>query len=185
MSLDWRRAFGIDDLDQNLDPGTFSDEIRRVLMADPDIPGTAQCVAVKARTTYIQALETKIFMAGQQDEAEQIINQFLVDHMVVMDPKYKLTFKLLTENRTTAQLRYKRILHTIEKLQIVLETAISVALSYVRYPFEDQQNASGDDADVCDDEDQRARLDRLDADLFGPYLHLVRGLPNRYDVPRW
>jgi hypothetical protein len=185
MSLDWRRAFGIDVLDPNFDSGTFPDEIRRVLMADPDIPGTAQCVAVKARTAYIQALETEIFMAGQQNEAKQKINQFLLDHMVVMDPKYKRTFKLLTENRTAAQLGYKRILHTIEKLQIVLETAISVALSYVRYPLEDQQNASDDDADVWDDEAQRARLDRLDADLFGPYLHLVMGLPNRYNVSSW
>ena len=199
MSLNWYVSFDISRFEEtDFSKEGFRHTVRRTLTDDPDT-GTAQYVAVLAQRVYLDKLETKIYLDNEKVEAERKMNEFLLRHMVVTNPQYKRIFHLLLQNRTRAQQSHNKILQQIEKLQIVLETAISVALSYVSSPHEEEPNSSGyeeepnsSDDDVFDVEaqrarleGQRARLERRDAHLFGQYLDLVRDIPNKYDVQRW
>jgi hypothetical protein len=184
-SLDWRGAFGVNKYDRDFVPEELTAIIRRTLMGDQHPKETAHCVAVQVRTLYADAMEAEICYADQKQLALQKMNEFLLSNMVVTTPQYKRAFLVLRQNQTTAQRNHERLLQQIEKLRIVLETAISVALSYVDHSHGDQHNSSGDEEGVWDDESQSASQSRRDEELFGPYLHLVRDMPNRRDIPRW
>jgi len=158
-------------------------------MGDPHPQETAHYVAVQARTEFIEANKSLDFSNEDMHIAEMKMREFLIGNIVVRTPQYKLTYRKLEDNLNTAKRHNQQVRQQIEKLRIVLETAISVALSNVSYPCQEQAPADdasdGDDAGGYDDDAQRARLDRLDVELYGPYLSLVRELPNRHDIPRW
>ncbi len=182
-SLDWRRQFEV------YDPRLFSEEefrhtVSNTLMDHPD-PGTAQYVAVQAQTMLQELLESQLISAHEKDDAEKRVKEFLLYHPVVQNYQYKQAFRVLSENLTMAQESDQNILKRIHKVRIVLETAIRVTLSNVSSPPEEDPNSSGDEEDVFDEESQIARRNRYDIHLYGPYLNLVRGLRNMYNVPRW
>ena len=192
-SLDWITAFGVHRFNPNFVPEDLPENIRRTLKADPFPQETAQCVAVEARSRYLGGLESQVYATNTLETAEEKMKEFLLGHPVVQTPQYKQTLYMLTQNLTTAKRNHQEVLQQVEKLRIVLETAISVALSKVSYPCQEEHASANDandaddanDAGCWDDEAQRASLDRLDAELYGQYLHLVRDLQNRYNSPRW
>jgi len=192
-SSDWRRAFGIGRFNPNFVPEDLSGDIRRTLSGDSYPEETAHCWSVQARTDYSLALQSKVFATNSLETAEEKMKEFLLGHPVVQTPQYKQTLYMLTQNLITAKRNHQEVLQQVEKLRIVLETAISVALSKVSYPCQEEHASANDandaddanDAGCWDDEAQRASLDRLDAELYGQYLHLVRDLQNRYNRPRW
>jgi hypothetical protein len=182
MSLDWFRAFRIDVT------GRFSEaELRRTVretLTDHPDPGTPQYVAVLAQSLLLELLESQIRSAHEKDDAERRTKEFLLYHPVVQDYRYKQTFHVLAENQRMAQESDQHILNQIDKVRIVLETAISVTLTDVSSPPEDP-SSSVNEEDFFDDEALRRSRDKYDIHLYGPYLHLVRDMPNRHDIPRW
>lgn len=182
QSLDWYRAFKIGVT------GPFSVEefirtVRNTLRDHPD-PGTAQYVAVQAQRLLLELLESQLISEQQKKDAEIRMNEFLLNHPVVQNHQYKQAFCVLSENLTLAQESCQSFPITIQKVKILLETAISVTLTDVSSPPYEDPNSSGDEDDVFDDEAQRARLDRYGVHLYGRYLPLVKGLGNMYNVSR-
>jgi hypothetical protein len=182
MSLDWLRHFKIFKAED------FSEEelartVRDTLRDHPD-PGTAQYVAVQARSMLLELMGSKIVSAHEKDDAESRMSEFLLNHPVVPDPQYKQTFHVLSENRRIAQENDQHILKQIVKVQIVLETAISVTLTDVSSPPEDPSSSINEE-DFFDNEALRESRNKYDIHLYGPYLHLVNGLRNIHDVPKW
>ena len=183
MPLNWIIRFNIYDT-RKFDKEDFVRTVYDTLRGDPDT-GTAQYVAVVAQRVLQELKESQILSAHEKDDAEIRMNEFLQNHPVVQNYRYKQAFRVLLQNRTRAQESYQNFPIIIEKVQIVLETAISVTLSDVSSPPDEDPNSSGDEEDVFDDESQRARRDRYNIHLYGPYLNLVKGLWNMYDVPKW
>ena len=182
--MDWIERFGVYDYNPNFVSGTFPEEIRRVLWNDQHPQETAQYVAVQARTALIRSKELQNFSVNDVHEAEKKMQDFLEGNMVVLTPQYKLAFMKLEENRNAAKRHNQQVRQQVEKLGIILETAIKVALTNVSYPGQEQQ-ASADDDENDEDLDYEAQRARLADELYGPYLHLVTNLPNKYDVPIW
>jgi hypothetical protein len=182
MPFDWIRQFEI------CKPANYSEEdfrrtVCKTLTDHPD-KGTPQYVAVLAQRVLLELMGSKIVSAHEKDDAESRMSEFLLNHPVVPDPQYKQTFHVLSENRRIAQENDQHILKQIVKVQIVLETAISVTLTDVSSPPEDPSSSINEE-DFFDNEALRESRNKYDIHLYGPYLHLVNGLRNIHDVPKW
>ena len=141
-------------------------------------------MAVLAQSLLLELLESKIVSAHEKDDAKRRMNEFLLNHPVVHDYRYKQTFHVLAENQRMAQESDQHIQNQIDKVRIVLETAISVTLTDVSSPPEDP-SSSVNEEDFFDDDALRESRDKYDIYLYGQYLPLVKGLRNIYNVLRW
>ena len=185
--MNWEVKFGVYVYNPNFVLGTFPEQIRRVLKNDQHPQETAHCVAVQARTKLIRSTEHRIFSDNDLRRAEEKMKEFLQGNIVVTTPQYKLTYMKLEENRDAAKRHNQQVQQQIDKLRIILETAIKVALSNVSYPCQEQHASADDDEDDDEDDDYldyEAQRERLAVELYGPYLPLVTDLPNKYDIPR-
>jgi len=165
-SLDWKRAFGIGRFNPDFDPKDLAEEVRRTLEADQHPQETAACVVSQAWINYEHAYFSLVLATNSLETAKQKMTDFLLIIPPVQTPHYKLTFNVLRRNLTLRKHYHREVQQNVDKLRIVLETAIVVTLSNVSYPQE-QEPA---------DEDR-------DAKLYGPYLHLVTDIPDSHVVP--